>query len=257
MKMNFKNIILVCTGLALIVALLATTAGCSSASSPVTSSSVPSTTTSTTTAASPTTSTASRRGPNGTFGTLAAINGDTLTLTTSQGQVTVNISSDTTIEKTVSGTITDLGQGNYVTISGNADTTGNINAASIMVRAQEQPGQFSPPTGTTTGNGGNFTRPNGGSPGGGLGGQFTIGTIDVINGNSFTVTTAQGQVTVNVGTDTVIQQTVSGTLADLSIGDSLTVSGTPDSNGNIDATSISIRPQGQGFPGTQPTTTTN
>ena len=258
--MNLKNIILVCTGLASSVALLVTTAACSSVSLPVTSSTIPPTTTFTATTASPTTSapaTASRRGPNGTFGTLAAINGDTLTLTTSQGQSTVNVSSSTTIEKTVSGTIADLGQGDYVTISGTTDSTGNIDAASIMVRAQAQTSQFFPPTGTTTGNGGNFTRPNGDSPGGGLGGQFTIGTINVIDGNSFTVTTAQGQVTVNVGTDTVIQQTVSGALSDLSIGDSLSVIGLTDSNSDIDATSISIRPQGQGFPGTQPTTTTN
>jgi hypothetical protein len=84
-----------------------------------------------------------------------------------------------------------------------------------------------------------------------------MGTIDAINGNSFTVTTAQGQVTLNVGTDTIIQQTVSGALSDLSIGDSLSVIGPIGSNSDIDATSISIRPQGQGFPGTQPTTTTN
>jgi hypothetical protein len=180
-----------------------------------------------------------------------------LTLTTSQGQVTVNVSSSTTIEKTVNGTIGNLAQSDFVTVSGTPDSTGNINATSITIRPQGQSGQPFPTTETTPGSGEGFTRPNGGAPGGTTGGQFTIGTINGINGNSFTVTNAQGQLTVNVDADTIIQETVSGALSDFSTGDSLSVIGPTDSNGNIDATSISIRPQGQGFPGAHPTTTTS
>jgi hypothetical protein len=80
---------------------------------------------------------------------------------------------------------------------------------------------------------------------------MTIGTINTINGNSFTVTTvAQGQMTVNIGSDTVIQKTVSGTVSDLQIGVSISAMGPTDTNGDVNATSISIRPPGQGFPTT-------
>ena len=238
-------------GLVLAITLSVMAIACSSASSTTTSSTPTVTSTSTETTALPSSTTAqsSQFQRRGTSGTLTAINGDSLTLTTSQGQVTVDITSSTTIEKTVVATVSDLSQGDIVTISGTADSTGNINATLIMVRPQSQ----SPPT---TGNGGTFTRPNGGSPpGGNTARQFTIGTISEINGNSLTVTTAQGQVTVNIGSNTVIQNTISGTISDLQTGVSLTVVGPTDSSGNVDATSISIRPQGQGFPGGTPSTT--
>jgi len=254
MKTKIRNMIPISAGLVLAITLSVITVACSSTSSTATSSTPTETSTSTETTAPPssTTATSSQFQRRGASGTLAAINGDTLTLTTQQGQVTVNVSSDTTIEKTVVGTVNDLSQGDIVTISGTADSTGNVNATLIMVRPQSQQGQ-SP---QITGNGGTFTRPNGGStPGGNPGRQFTIGTISGINGNSLTVTTAQSQVTVNIGSDTVIQNTVSGTLSDLQTGVSLTVVGPTDSNGNVDATSISIRPQGQGFPGGIPSTT--
>jgi hypothetical protein len=234
MKINFKF----CAGLVLATALSIVTVACSSTSSSTTSSTGSTTTTpaSTTT----TTSIVQRQGSNG---TIASINGNILTLTTSQGQVTVNISSSTTIEKTAAGTAGDLNKGDSVTISGTADSSGNISATSITVRPQ---GQSLP----TTGNGGGFAIPNGGFSGVGTNLQFTIGTISGINGNSLTVTTAQSQVTVNISSSTVIQKTENGALSDLQTGVSLTVVGPTDSNGNINATSISIRSQGQGFPTT-------
>ena len=184
-------------------------------------------------------------------------NGNILTLATSQGQVTVNISSDTTIEKTINATVSDLSQGNFVTIGGTTDSLGNLDATSIMVRTQGLSDQSFSPITTTPGNGGNTTSPNSDFPGGNIGHQMTMGTIDDINGDIITVTTAQSQVTVNVGTDTVIQKTVSGTFSDLQIGDSLTIVGPTDDNGNITATSISIRPPGQSFPGIQSTNNPN
>jgi hypothetical protein len=75
-----------------------------------------------------------------------------------------------------------------------------------------------------------------------------MGTISGINGNTLTVTTTQGQVQVNVDSNTVIQKTVTGPLSDLSVGDSLTVFGAPDSNGDINAAGIMVRPEGQGTP---------
>jgi hypothetical protein len=259
MKMNLKNIKVLCAVLTLSVALSFVTVACSSSSPATPSSTITTMTTATTstTDVSTTTSittTAQRPGANG---TITAINGDTLTLTTRSGQVTVIIIPTTSIEETVTGTIVDLNQGDYVTISGAADSTGDIDATSIMLR-QAQAGQSFPTTGTTSGFGGSgegFTGPGGGTLGSGSGGQFTVGTISSVNGNSITVMTSQAQVTVNIGTNTTILKTVNGAVSDLSVGDSLSVMGTIDNSGDIDATFISVRPQGQGIPGASPTTT--
>jgi len=228
MKVSIKKIVPFYSILALTCTLVVAAAACSSASSTTTASSV--------TTATPTTTTTSSLVQRQSYsGTVAVVNGDTLTLTTSQGTVTINISSSTTIEKTVNGTGANLGQGDFVTVSGTADNTGNINATSITVRASSQ---ISPSTGSTFGNGGGFTVPNSSASGTGIG--ITIGTISAVNGNSLTVTTTQGQVTVNIGPDTVIETTESGSSTDLQTGASLTVAGTTSSSGSINATSITI-----------------
>ena len=159
MQINLKNIIPICAGLALALALSVTNTACSSTSSKA----VSSTTTHSVNAVSPTTSpaaTAQRRVSNG---TIAAINGGILTLTTSQGPVTVNVNSTTTIEKTVSGTTTDLVQSSYVTIIGAGGSTGNINATSVIVQPQGQQVQSFPTTGIMPGGRGGPTRPGGGA----------------------------------------------------------------------------------------------
>jgi uncharacterized protein YjlB len=227
MKRNVKNIVVLFSSFAITGALIAVTAACSSASS---------TTTSLSTTATPTTTTTSPAAQRQSYsGTVATVNDDTLTLTTSQGTVNINISSSTTIEKTVNGTGANLGQGDFVTVSGTADNTGSIDATSITVRAS---GQTFPSTGSTFGNGGGFTVPNSGASGTGTG--ITVGTIGTINGNSFTITAAQGQVTVDIGSNTVIETTESGSTSDIQKGASLTVVGTTASNGSINATSVTI-----------------
>jgi Domain of unknown function (DUF5666) len=249
MKINRKNIIPLSAGITLAVVLSVVTVACSSASSQTT----PPTTFATTAATgvistSPTTTQTSQFQRRGANGTLASINGNTLTLTTSQGQATVIINSSTTIEKTVVGALSDIAQGDFVTVSGTPDSSGNINATSIMML------QGQPQTRVTPGSGSSTTRPSGTFPGRGTGSQLTIGSISAINGNAITVTTTQqSQVTVNIDSNTVIQKTVAGSVSDLQTGVTLSAIGPTDSNGAVDATSISIRLQGQGFPST-PTT---
>ncbi len=250
MKIKRSNIIPISAGVTLAAVLSFVIIACSSASSQTTQP-VTSATASTTQAVQtmPTTTQTSQFQRRGANGTITSINGNTLTLTTSQGQATVIISSNTTIEKTVVGAVSDLTQGNFVTISGTTDSSGNIDATSIMLM------QGQPPTQATPGNGTSTTRPSGTFPGGSAGRQMTIGTISGINGNSITVmTTQQVQVTVNIDSNTVIQKTVAGSMSDLQTGVTLSAIGPTDSNGAVDATSISIRPQGQGFPSTPATT---
>jgi len=190
----------------------------------------------------------------GANGTLTKINGNTLTLTTAQELMTVNVSSDTTIQKTITGTTSDLQKGEFLNIIGTQDTNGDIIATSITIQPQSQGAPSTPPAGASaipsgTPPSGNGTNPGfpGGGPGGSAGGgagSGTNGTLTKINGNTLTVTTMQKQVTVNISSDTVIQKTTTGTLSDLQEGESLTVIGTKDANGNISATSIIIQPQG-------------
>jgi hypothetical protein len=71
----------------------------------------------------------------GAIGTLAYINGNTLTLTTMQGEVSVYINSDTTIENNVAGTLSDLYEGQSLTVTGTREADGNIAATSIMVQS--------------------------------------------------------------------------------------------------------------------------
>jgi hypothetical protein len=62
------------------------------------------------------------------------------------------------------------------------------------------------------------------NPDQGLGqGLGASGAIAGLDGNTLTLTTQQGQLTVNIGTSTSIQKTVTGNTADLQIGQSVTV----------------------------------
>jgi hypothetical protein len=191
------------------------------------------------TSATPATSTRHQR----TNGTLTKINGNILTLTTAQGQTTVITSDNTTVQNVTTGTLSDLHAGGYLFAIGPQDANGNISATSIMIRPQGAPP--TPPNGAPSAN------PRPPSTGARHGAS---GTIAQINGNILTLTTAQGPVTVNIISDnTTIQNITTGTLSDLHEGQSLSVRGQQDTNGNVIATSIMIRPQVQGTPPTPPT----
>jgi hypothetical protein len=198
----------------------------------------------------------------GAYGTLTKIDGNTLTLTTTQGPVTVYVGSDTTIQKTVTGTLSDLNEGQSLIVMGTDDESGNITATSIVIQPQGQGASFTPRAGTMPNTGGTGDWPTEGTypafPSGGTGNRPTEGTyptfpsggmgrgatgsLTKIDGDTLTLTTAQGQVTVYVGSDATIQKTMTGTLSDLYEGQSLTVMGTEDANGNITATYITIQP---------------
>ncbi len=189
----------------------------------------------------------------GAFGTVTKIDGNTLTLTTAQGQVTVKVSSNTSIQKTTIGTLSDLNEGQSLTVIGRQDTNGNITATSLIIIRQRGQGAPSiPPAGANPSPSGRPTRPgNGTNPAGGTG-RGASGTLTKIDSNTLTLTAAQGQVTVKVGSDTSIQKTVTGDLADLQEGQLLTVNGDRNADGIIVAASITIRSQGRMAPSNPP-----
>ncbi len=80
-------------------------------------------------------------GRRGASGTLTRIDGYTLTLTNSQGTATMLIIADnTTIQNFTAGTLTDLHEGQYLSVMGPQDADGNV--TSIIIQPQ---GQVAPP----------------------------------------------------------------------------------------------------------------
>ncbi len=179
----------------------------------------------------------------GTSGTITGISANTLTLSTAQGQITVNIGSNVPVQETATGVLSDLQVGQFLIVTGSQDASGNITANTILLRPQGN--QFTPPAGTNpgqsnrpsrTGNGQSPNFPNNG------GGRGTLGTVANINGNTLTLTTNQGEVKINVAANTVIEKTVTGSVSDLKKGQSVTVMGARDASNNLTANSIVVRP---------------
>lgn len=105
-----------------------------------------------------------------------------------------------------------------------------------------QIGQSSSTTGlgnSTTGQG-NFRLP-GNYTGISAGNGTTIGTVEKVEGNIVTLNTRTGTtVLVDIGNSTSIQKMAEGSLADISSGESITVSGNTNADGSIEASSITI-----------------
>ena len=78
--------------------------------------------------------------------------------------------------------------------------------------------------------------------GGLIRGAGAMGTVEEVEGNVVTLNTTEGTVSVLVDDDTLIQKMGEGSLDDISPGESITVSGEPEDNGDIKATSIFITP---------------
>jgi hypothetical protein len=75
---------------------------------------------------------------------------------------------------------------------------------------------------------------------GGAGGGFTSGTVTAVDGDTVTLELEDGStVTVTTTDDTTVTTTTESSVSDLAEGDSLTVVGEADDDGNVAATSIS------------------
>jgi hypothetical protein len=260
--------------LALVAILVGIMPACSSKSSTATS------TTPTTIPTTPAVPGATQR--PGANGTLTKIDGKILTLTTTQGEVTVNVGADTSFQETRAGTLADLQEGQSLTVIGAQDASGNITATSITIQPQDQGAPFTLPAGVipnASGTGGRLSQgtsplapPTGAAPNtGGTGGRAengttpafpgggtvrgAVGSLTKIDGNTLTLTTTQGEVKVSVAADTPVEATVVGVFSDLKEGQSLIVTGTKDANGAIMASAIMIQPEGRNTRFTPPTAT--
>jgi hypothetical protein len=100
------------------------------------------------------------------------------------------------------------------------------------------PGQFN-------GNQNGGTLPTDVPGGNGFIGRGTSGTISKIENGVITLTTQNGStIIINTSSSTTIQKMEAANLSDISIGESVTVMGETQSDGTINATNISVIPQG-------------
>jgi len=83
-------------------------------------------------------------------------------------------------------------------------------------------------------------------------GGFTAGQIIAKDANSITVqlmasgpdsTTQVGSKIVFLSTSTTVTKSVNGTIADLAIGAQVSITGTPNTDGSVNAQAVQIRPQ--------------
>ena len=93
-----------------------------------------------------------------------------------------------------------------------------------------------------------FEGPRDGAEGGerrGRGGRGGVGgAIESIDGNTLTITTPRGPVTVNTYEETTVRKIVDGTIEDLTQGVQIRVTGARDEEGTVKATSITLMPEG-------------
>jgi hypothetical protein len=74
----------------------------------------------------------------GAIGVIEKVEGNTLTLRTQQGTTTVTLAPDTVVQQTTAAQVTDLKQGQTVTVAGTPDAEGKIAARTVTISAQQQ-----------------------------------------------------------------------------------------------------------------------
>jgi hypothetical protein len=75
----------------------------------------------------------------GAFGQLKSVNGNTLTVSTQNGDVTVNLTANTQIEKTTAGTAADLQAGDQLVVRGQRDSSGTVTAETVQITTGRAP----------------------------------------------------------------------------------------------------------------------
>jgi hypothetical protein len=169
----------------------------------------------------------SARGP-GAVGTIAAIDGTTLTVEDEAGTTTtVTTDDETTVTDTAEGELADIAVGDQISAMGEADDEGVVTADRVMegeLDAGPRMAAGGPPPGA-----GNVEPPPDGAvvrggPGGGA-----VGEVTAIDGDTITVTTEEGdEVTVLTTEDTAVTVTTEIALSDLAVGDTVAVLGAED-----------------------------
>ncbi len=177
------------------------------------------------------------QGGGATFGTIAAIDGSTLTVTTQAGaSTTVKTTSSTVVTTSATGTVADISNGDHLVVIGTTSGT-TVAASRIVDRGPATdtfggPGAGGPPSGMNApsgASGGNF----------GVGGFAPVtGTVAAVDGSTVTLTTTAGTtVKVTTSSSTAVEVDKTITVSQLQTGEQVVVSGTT-SGSTVTATRI-------------------
>lgn len=204
----------------------------------------------------------------GTTGTVQSVVGKSISVTAQDGTVTkAAVTDSTTYAKNSAITVADLKVGDVVTVLGAAAADGTITATQLTLGGAGQAaaigaGGFNRQGGAggqggtgqgTTGQGGTGGGRTGGSGGtgattgtGASGGQFgnltaISGSVQTIDGSVVTVAVSGGQPTkVVLGANARLSKTAAATLADVTVGEQVTIVGQAGADGVVAAVLVQI-----------------
>jgi len=74
-----------------------------------------------------------RQGGAGTSGTVKSVDGNTVVVTTRNGDVKVKLGQDTTVQKMAQGSLQDIQPGERIVVTGDTDSGGTVNARSVQL----------------------------------------------------------------------------------------------------------------------------
>jgi len=158
-------------------------------------------------------------------GVVQQIDGKTLTVATQAGAtVKATVTDTTTYLKSVPIALSEIRAGDAVTVIGQDESDGAIAARTVQVgAAMQQAAAGARQTGTT---------------------RIISGTVQKMDGSTLTVSAADGQaITVKISSDTRLGRIEAATLADVKVGEQVTIMGQAGADGVIAATSIQIGAQ--------------
>jgi len=178
-----------------------------------------------------------------TVGQLSQINGSTLTVAARNGDVTVTTTNTTKVVTTTTASLSDISNGQCVSVSGQPDTNGVIAAMTVSIVSGTS-GSCTAPSAPRFGGG----LGNGGTPPPGGGGGFgvtrtprTLGTVSNVTSNGFSLKEASGSsVSVSTDSNTTFTQAASESVSSLKTGVCVVVMGQPQSSSEIAAASITV-----------------
>ena len=183
----------------------------------------------------------------GASGQLVQVSGQTLTLSTTNGDVTVTYTSTTPITQTSTGVSADIVTGTCVAVVGTKDSTGAVTATSVRL-TQPVNGACTSGNGIRGGGGGFGARPSGaprpsGVPTPNPNIAIVTGLVTAVNGTSVTVRPTTGAITtVTVPTTVALNESQAATASDLAVDDCLLARGAKNLAGVIAATALTIEP---------------
>jgi hypothetical protein len=206
-----------------------------------------------------------------TTGTIQSLNTTSVHLTNVQGkEVQATLTSKTTFTRQATLTSTDLKTGMLVSVIVVQNADSSYSAQTVSVRSTlARQGGFASGAGLCsgqrrrgTGTPGAFGGPGFGSGTPGAGGaqsrQTINGTISQVSGSSLTVTDTSNDFAITLTATTRMTAQLTATASDLRIGEAITISGSANSQGVINASSVSILqglPTRRATPAPTPTTT--